>query len=543
MTATRFLKALLEVSVSMGLVIILLVAATPWLRKSFSARWLYLVWLLLAIRLLIPINLPFSSTPLQLSIPDLQTVAVGRPQPNSPPLTEASVEPIGEPAAQEAQGISLPKLAVVLWSVGCLIFLGYQLGAYWLFCIQISRWGQPVRNGEINRVIGLLLAELGRPQRATALISERAPTPMIIGFAQPRLILPHEQYSEQELHFIIKHELLHLRRRDHWYKLLLVLSAGMHWFNPLAHLMAREANAQLELACDEEVINGTDLAYRRQYGEAILAGLHRQHSCRAVLPTQLHGGVQTMKRRFDVIMSREQKKNGLAAFGLITLLVLIGAMLVTITHVTAADPVFGQQGEVIASLAGVVLSAGNQSEGVYSQLTLSAGGEEKSFPWVTIDKPSFLPRLSFCDLTGDGVDELLIVLCQGEGSGVLAEEVHVLRSDDLSEVAVEHPLTALSKWMSSEVTDAGVLIKVAGSPPLLIPSAVVEAQVAEPERWFTGLALGSELSFELSDGRIFARAGAQISPAGFLGEFILTYGFDGDNLVAESVHFFSDLSW
>lgn len=218
-------------------------------------------------------------------------------------------------------------------------------------------------------------------------------------------------------------------------------------------------------------------------------------------------------------------------------------MLVTLTHVTAAGPVLGQQGNVIASLAGVTLSADKLSEGMYSQLAVSDDGQKRSFPWRTIGKPSFQPRLSLSDLTGDGVNELLIALCQGEGTGVLVEEMHVLRTADLSEVTVEHPLTALSKWVSSEITDAGVLIELAGRPPLLIPSTVVEAQVAERERWFKGLTLGSLVSFDLSDGRMSARAGAQISPAGFLGEFVLTYGLDGGNLVVESVHFSSDLSW
>ena len=84
------------------------------------------------------------------------------------------------------------------------------------------------------------------------------------------LYLPDEALSEQEALFVFRHELTHLKRGDLWLKLLLTAARAVHWFNPLVYLMARFAQEDIELACDDAVVRGMDGAQRRAYGETIL---------------------------------------------------------------------------------------------------------------------------------------------------------------------------------------------------------------------------------------------------------------------------------
>ena len=65
---------------------------------------------------------------------------------------------------------------------------------------------------------------------------------MVTGFFQTVLLLPREDYSEQELEMIIRHELVHYKRHDIAYKMLLMFAVAVHWFNPLVWIMTQEAN-------------------------------------------------------------------------------------------------------------------------------------------------------------------------------------------------------------------------------------------------------------------------------------------------------------
>ena len=86
--------------------------------------------------------------------------------------------------------------------------------------------------------------------------------PLVTGFVNPALLLPRETVSDG----VLQHELIHTRRRDLWYKLLLLLSRSLHWFNPLVHWMAAAASRDLERSCDEAAVAGRDAAFRAVYG-------------------------------------------------------------------------------------------------------------------------------------------------------------------------------------------------------------------------------------------------------------------------------------
>lgn len=97
-------------------------------------------------------------------------------------------------------------------------------------------------------------------------------TPMTLGLLRPVIVLPPE-VPEADLPLILRHELCHIRRRDLWYKGVMLLANAVHWFNPLVWRMAGQAGRDLELYCDEAVVEGQDSGFRRRYGQVLLAGI------------------------------------------------------------------------------------------------------------------------------------------------------------------------------------------------------------------------------------------------------------------------------
>lgn len=77
----------------------------------------------------------------------------------------------------------------------------------------------------------------------------------------PVILLPKttDWNNEDTLHYVLAHELVHIKRFDIIAKVVLVVALCIHWFNPLVWVMYVLANRDIELSCDETVI--------RQFGE------------------------------------------------------------------------------------------------------------------------------------------------------------------------------------------------------------------------------------------------------------------------------------
>ena len=92
--------------------------------------------------------------------------------------------------------------------------------------------------------------------------------------------------------------------------------------------MQREAVVDMELSCDEKVIQQTSYAVRKAYTEALFSAFIKQHKKRTFLTTQFYGGKKIMKKRFKNILTRSPKKNGLFVCILTICITLISGMLI-----------------------------------------------------------------------------------------------------------------------------------------------------------------------------------------------------------------------
>lgn len=138
--------------------------------------------------------------------------------------------------------------------------------------------------------------------------------------ARPTLLLPHEHYDSSDLRYILRHELCHLKRRDMLLKLVLLAANAMHWFDPVVYLMLRQADEDIELACDSAATDGLDRAERAAYSRTLLAAV--QSHVRALPATTCFGGtVERLKRRITNVLGA-QKKRGLGVVALVLALTL-----------------------------------------------------------------------------------------------------------------------------------------------------------------------------------------------------------------------------
>ena len=126
-----------------------------------------------------------------------------------------------------------------LWVVGMLCFLGWHIFQHLRFLFAIKRWSEEIEDSDVLEQFALTKGELRIRNHITIKFCPCIKTPMMIGLLHPAVLLPQVDFSQNELPLILKHELVHYKRKDLWYKTLMMIALAIHWFNPVVHLMVK----------------------------------------------------------------------------------------------------------------------------------------------------------------------------------------------------------------------------------------------------------------------------------------------------------------
>lgn len=362
----RLMTALLELTLPMALVIAVLLAAGPLLGRRFTAKWRYWAWLLIAVRLLLPIGITLPQPVVTLPQPQgeftypvsreepaptepapvgdpiqvvpgaaendpYQQIETGTTAPTGPSAeTPKPAEPAITPTPAGTRSIPVMEAVGWCWAAGTALFLLWQLGSYLALRAKLSRSRRPLTDEAILAVLERESAAAGL-RKPLQVYTAAVGSPMIVGAIKPTLLLPEMELSTEQLSLVFRHELIHYRRRDIWYKLLLMLANAIHWFNPMVWLMVHAADRDLELSCDEAVVAGRDEAYREEYGRCLLAVVRAGMSRRTLFTTNFYSGKKTLKNRLATIFDTTKKHRGTLALAALLLAAAVAGSLVACT--------------------------------------------------------------------------------------------------------------------------------------------------------------------------------------------------------------------
>lgn len=295
--------SVLESSWQAGLIALAVMAVRPLLRRA-PRRAVCMLWLLVALRLLLPARLTVES-PVSLQQPEsppIQAYQELRQQEkvyvSAPP--ERRLEMAG-PAA--AQGFALLDQLPAIWltGVGC-------MALYMALSLLRMRWR---------------LRAAPRIQDNVYRCTDWS-TPFVLGVLAPRIYVP-ETVSEQDFPQVLAHERCHIRRWDHVWKPLAFLLLAVNWFNPVLWAAYVLLGRDMERACDEMVLKNATPIQRAAYSRALVA-CATQPKMAAVCP--LAFGEVAVKERVKNVLN--YKKPALwAVILLVVAAAIIGVCLLT----------------------------------------------------------------------------------------------------------------------------------------------------------------------------------------------------------------------
>ena len=326
--------------------LILLVLIVRALGKSrLSCRVRYALWLLVLVRLLIPVQLIETGWGVTAPLPESLTersiyvLPVGREE-GIP--TEHSEE-LRDPFAADSFGYSRQSGTSFIkyadkWSVANIFRTIWLVGAGLLAAVLLLSNLRFARRLKRSRVPYDALCGGMR-----VYVAERLASPCLVGVFRPGVYLtPESTRSEQTLRHVLAHEETHKRHGDCFWSLLRLAALCLHWYNPLAWYAAIVSRRDGELACDEATLARLGEAESIPYGETLLALVTAKPAARDLLSvsTAMTAEKRTLRERIETIVRRPRTR-GVAL--LLSCALLLSATVLAFSKAPASAPMTGEE--------------------------------------------------------------------------------------------------------------------------------------------------------------------------------------------------------
>ncbi|HEX7139028.1 MAG TPA: M56 family metallopeptidase [Vicinamibacterales bacterium] len=290
-----FVSWLVQTTAKGSVAIAVIAAAYALIGRRVRARWWHALWLLILLRLVVPVG-PASAWSIFNLIPPHQGIEWQ----------------LRGPSAQLLFPIEIPwwvaawKWIALVWLCGFVVVAARAVVATMRARSAVQRAAARGKvTADARRIVEEGCRRLGIRRQVMVVESPLVEAPALHGVFRPTLLLPdgmRDTFGEDELRHVVLHELAHLRRHDVAVNWLLNALQAVHWFNPLVWWAVERIAEERELACDELALSCLQTNERLGYGRTILKLLERFQSARPV--PALVGMInqkRQMKRRLTVI--------------------------------------------------------------------------------------------------------------------------------------------------------------------------------------------------------------------------------------------------
>lgn len=308
-------------------------------KGKISLRLQYALWVLVLLRLLVPVSFGESHVSIMNVFPSGSHSVVLRSEPpeyipNVLIMPSAVVENDGNTSGSGttatynanpitdtySKKVNWGRIAKIIWLIGIAIV------GMCLLIFNVRFFGKLERTRYKIDISGYSL-----PIYKTDAVA----TPCMYGLLRPAIyVTPEILGNETALRYVLEHETTHWRHKDHIWSLLRCMCLALHWYNPLVWMAATYSIQDAELSCDEATIRRIGEDDRTEYGRTLigLACAKRNANTLLVAATTMTGSKRSIKERITLIA----KKPKMAIYTLVAVL-LASAVAVGCTFTGAAN--------------------------------------------------------------------------------------------------------------------------------------------------------------------------------------------------------------
>ena len=347
-----FILHILKLNIIAAVVILLVKVLATLFKGRVSARWKYLIWLLITISLCVPVRLPAN-----LALVDFKVLRSSQQNTQNPKITDYAVRP--EESQKITENVSsasndmknlteIPeqKRTVRYESDKWLGIVALIFAAVWLSVTVLKLTGEllayyfSIRNLErmslqVSDTVSIQMYRAACQKKHVRRIPELRQnagltTPLLAGLLHTKLYLPATGYSAEERKLIFYHELTHYCHRDLWYKMLLRICASIYWFNPFLLIMLKEADKDIENLCDTAVVRRVNKKEHKLYRQLLLRTVAMENQIPYVTAS-LNDSEMVFKDRILYMVNIRKLRKGILPGILVTLLLAGGNLVFNVS--------------------------------------------------------------------------------------------------------------------------------------------------------------------------------------------------------------------
>lgn len=194
--------------------------------------------------------------------------------------------------------VAAPPIPASIWLLGGLAALA-ALGARTWSAARMFAHATPAP-GAVRRRVQRAARDLGLRDTPETVMVARPVSPMIWCGRRLRLVLPEQLWNELDdvgREAVVRHELAHLKRRDHWIRRIEMLVGALYWWHPVVWWIRRRIEEEADYCCDVWV-TALMPEHRSAYARALLQTRQYVSQGGGATPVWGVGAASTRKRRF-----------------------------------------------------------------------------------------------------------------------------------------------------------------------------------------------------------------------------------------------------
>ena len=198
---------------------------------------------------------------------------------------------------------SIGHFILAVWSIGTVYHL-VKLVIVELRAYKAMKMYPRFKSEQVQRVSAAIIP--GYDVKVSPAVS----MPYTVGILKPEIYLPILELSDEQLQFVLMHELQHIKSRDNMKRLLFLVVEAIFWWNPLAHVSVNEYEMLVEIQCDSKVTAAMDSNMLKSYMQTMIDVMKQSvviNNSKTKLATSF-AQTNSIKQRFEVLLLRKSRK-------------------------------------------------------------------------------------------------------------------------------------------------------------------------------------------------------------------------------------------
>ncbi len=314
----------LNMSISGALAAALLILWRSVSYKFIPAKFYYILWSALIIRLLIPFTFASHISLLNIFKNTNKYSSGGR---YVVTMEYLGYGEITDKISQDSASYFLGNLAL-LW-----LIVAVSMIALWMIVHLVAQHGLRYAVLCKDDIVEQVRQDFSVKKSIKVYVSPNILSPIVIGFFQPKIILPkNENLNAEDLKYAIAHEMVHAKRYDQIVRFLHFVCLALHWYNPFVWWSFYLFNEDIETSCDQQVLSVYGMEHKRRYACVLVEYAKRKNSLQL---GYLSFAKNKVAKRIEKVMAyRKMPIARLVIFAVVTLLIGFSA---------STNPVFAEE--------------------------------------------------------------------------------------------------------------------------------------------------------------------------------------------------------